>query len=48
MPPPLLLVRLQGYIDPMCNIRVMPKLIPNKEVARQIARFKQDGFISRM
>jgi hypothetical protein len=24
-----------GYIDPTCNIRVMSKLIPNKEVKRQ-------------
>jgi len=37
-----------GYIDPKCNIRVMPKLIPNKEVARQIERYKLDGHISRM
>ena len=37
-----------GGIDPTCNIRVMPKLIRNEEVARQIKAWLQDGTIARM
>ena len=37
-----------GGIDPTCNIRVMPKLLPNKEVKRQIERWLADGHVARM
>ena len=37
-----------GGIDPTCNIRVMNKLIPNKEVKRQAEQWLADRTISRM
>ena len=37
-----------GGIDPTCNIRVMSKLIPNKEVERQAEQWLADRTISRM
>jgi hypothetical protein len=37
-----------GFIDPTCNIRVMSKLIPNKEVKRQAEQWLANRTISRM
>jgi|EP01047_Picozoa_sp_COSAG01_P030725 hypothetical protein len=37
-----------GGIDPTCNIRVMPKLLPNHEVARQVQAWLANGMIARM